>query len=151
MSWVVLFIHQNSNLMLKIYFAGSIRGGRGQIDIYQKMIAHLKRYGQVLTEHIGEAKLTEKGERDLDDARIYQRDIDWLKSSDMVVAEVSNPSLGVGFEIAKAIELHKQVLCFYRPGPDQRLSAMIAGCPDVKVFEYDNFEDFTGRIDSVFK
>ena len=114
------------------------------------MIAYLKRYGQVLTEHIGESNLTEQGEKGLDDARIYQRDIDWLKSSDMLVAEVSSPSLGVGFEIAKAIELKKQVLCFYRKNPDQRLSAMIAGCPDVKVFEYDDFEDFIRVINSIF-
>ncbi len=137
--------------MLKIYFAGSIRGGREQIDIYQKMLAYLRKYGQVLTEHIGEDNLTKRGESGMDDTTIYQRDIDWLVSSDMVVAEVSNPSLGVGFEIAKAIEFNKQVICFYRKQSDQRLSAMIAGCPDVKVFEYDIFEDFTGIIDSVFK
>jgi len=137
--------------MLKIYFAGSIRGGREQIDIYQKMITHLKTFGQVLTEHVGEANLTDKGEKGLDDSSIYQRDIDWLKSSDMVVAEVSSPSLGVGFEIAKAIEFHKQVFCFYRKKPDQKLSAMIAGCPDVEVFEYDDFEDFIYQINSIIK
>jgi len=136
--------------MLKIYFAGSIRGGREQIDIYQKMITHLKTFGQVLTEHVGEANLTDKGEKGLDDSSIYQRDIDWLKSSDMVVAEVSNPSLGVGFEIAKAIEFQKQVICFYRKQQDKRLSAMIAGCPDVNVFNYDDFENFIGKFDSVF-
>ncbi len=137
--------------MLEIYFAGSIRGGREQIDIYQQMITYLRTYGKVLTEHVGEESITKKGEAGMNDAEIYQRDIYWLKSSDIVVAEVSNPSLGVGFEIAKAIDLNKQVICFYRKQAGQRLSAMIAGCTEVKVFEYDNFEDFKARIDSVFK
>lgn len=137
--------------MLKIYFAGSIRGGREQIDIYQQMITYLSTYGQVLTEHVGKESITKKGEAGMNDVEIYRRDIYWLKSSDIVVAEVSNPSLGVGFEIAKAIELHKQVICFYRKQAGQRLSAMIAGCTEVKVFEYDNFEDFKARVDSVFK
>lgn len=36
----------------KIYFCGSIRGGRDDRHIYVDIIKHLKEYGTVLTEHI---------------------------------------------------------------------------------------------------
>lgn len=33
----------------------------------------------------------------------------------VLVAEVTQPSLGVGYEIGRAIDLKKKVLCLYRP------------------------------------
>ena len=47
---------------MKIYFAGSIRGGRNDKEIYLKLIQHLSNYGEVLTEHVGDQKLPETGE-----------------------------------------------------------------------------------------
>lgn len=131
---------------MKIYFAGSIRGGREQIVIYQQMITYLKNFGEVLTEHVGESGLSEKGEKGLTDREIYDRDLEWLTKADVVVAEVSNPSLGVGFEIAKATKLNKRVICFYKNSGNSRLSAMIAGCPDLRVKEYGTFEDFMQKV-----
>jgi hypothetical protein len=49
---------------MKIYFAGSIRGGREDKNLYLQLIHHLSQYGQVLTEHIGDVDLTEFGEND---------------------------------------------------------------------------------------
>ena len=132
--------------MLKIYFAGSIRGGREHIDFYREIIEYLRQYGEVLTEHIGDNKLSEEGEKGLGDESIYKRDIQWLKSSDAVIAEVSNPSLGVGFEIAKAIELDKDVLCLFKSQVNKKLSAMIAGCPDVTVKEYIEIDNVKNEI-----
>ena len=134
--------------MLKIYFAGSIRGGRGHIDFYREIIEYLGQYGEVLTEHVGDNKLSEEGEKGLGDESIYKRDIQWLKSSDAVVAEVSNPSLGVGFEIAKAIELNKLVLCLYKTQVNKKLSAMIAGCPDITVKEYIEIDEVKNEIEN---
>ena len=132
--------------MLKIYFAGSIRGGREHIGFYREIIEYLRQYGEVLTEHVGDNKLSEEGEKGLGDESIYKRDIQWLKSSDAVVAEVSNPSLGVGFEIAKAIELNKYVLCLFKTQVDKKLSAMIAGCPDITIKEYTEIDDVKNEL-----
>ena len=95
--------------MMKIYFAGSIRGGRGDADIYSQIISFLSNYGKVLTEHVGKNKLTEIGEFQIDDRSIHDRDLNWLKEADIVVAEVTNPSLGVGYEIGRAIDLNKKI------------------------------------------
>ena len=69
----------------KIYFAGSIRGGRVDADLYQRLITYMQRTDTVLTEHVGskELKLMEQG-RDRD-AKIYDRDMAWLRQSNLVV------------------------------------------------------------------
>ena len=32
-----------------------------------------------------------------------------------VVAEVTQPSLGVGYEVGRAVAMNKKILCIYRP------------------------------------
>ena len=66
--------------------------------------------GTVLTEHIADEQLTSLGES-MDDPTIHDRDLAWLKEADCLVAEVTTPSLGVGFEIGKATEWGLRVLC----------------------------------------
>ncbi|GCC41127.1 hypothetical protein chiPu_0025128 [Chiloscyllium punctatum] len=46
---------------LGIYFCGSIRGGRNDVEIYGRIINYLKKFGRVFTEHIGSPDLVEKG------------------------------------------------------------------------------------------
>ena len=87
---------------MKIYFAGSIRAGRGDQELYHQLIQGLQRYGQVLTEHVGDSSLTELGDRGSSDQGIYARDMGWLAEADLMVAEVSTPSLGVGYELGLA-------------------------------------------------
>jgi 2'-deoxynucleoside 5'-phosphate N-hydrolase len=137
--------------MKKIYFAGSIRGGRDDQELYSRIIGHLMKYGEVLTEHIGESGISPSGEEHMSDREIYDRDMEWLISSEVIVAEVSTPSLGVGFEIGQALRGGKRILCLYRIGSSNRLSAMIAGCPDVTVREYGALEDATQIIHEFFR
>ena len=116
---------------MKIYFAGSIRGGRDDADIYLQLVDELAKYGEVLTEHVATI-----GEEDMTDGEIFVRDLEWLSNCNAVVAEVTTPSLGVGFEVGVAQSLGIPVLCLYRPAPQRRLSAMLAGNPGVRVAEY---------------
>jgi nucleoside 2-deoxyribosyltransferase len=127
---------------MKIYFAGSIRGGRHDQKLYLKIISLLNAYGTVLTEHVGDAAIFEK-EEGVSDTAIFQQDIDWLKQADLVVAEVTSPSLGVGYEIGIAESLGKPTLCIYRTAPDKQLSAMMAGNPALTVREYQDLENLS--------
>ena len=106
---------------MTIYFAASISGGRGDQAIYELIIELLKQHGIVLTEHFGNVSLTSAGE-DLADCVIHDRDLEWLRRSDVLVAEVTTPSLGVGYEIGRAVEWGKRVVCLYRPSEGRRLS-----------------------------
>src|SRR5690242_14052540 len=130
---------------MRIYFAGSIRGGREDATIYLQIVSILANYGSVLTEHVADSELSSSGE-DLSDQQIYDRDLEWLRSCDCLVAEVTQPSLGVGFEIGKATEWDVQVLCLYRPSESRSLSAMIAGSNKVVVETYNSVED----LDAIF-
>lgn len=120
---------------LKIYFAGSIRAGREDVPIYEALIGRLKHVGDVLTEHVGDYSLSIFGQSHLDDAAIHDRDIEWLISSDLVVAEVTTPSLGVGYELGVAVSRGIPILALYR-GERGRLSAMIAGSEAIKTKNY---------------
>ena len=113
--------------MRKVYFAGSIRGGRQDAALYGEMITFLKERGcQVLTEHVGLESLLTEGERSMTEEEIFDRDMRWLMESDLVVAECTTPSHGVGYELARARDMGKTVHIFYDP-ERSRLSAMLAG------------------------
>ncbi|MFH0713417.1 MAG: nucleoside 2-deoxyribosyltransferase [Candidatus Micrarchaeota archaeon] len=101
--------------MIKIYFAGSIRGGRNDSEIQSQLIQHLAKFGQVLTEHVGDKYLGNLGEVKTSDNFIYSRDVAWIKESNVVVAEVSTPSLGVGYEIGNAERLGKNIMFIPKP------------------------------------
>ena len=64
--------------MKKIYFAGSIRGGRIDADLYGRMIRYMQQTSVVLTEHVGSPHLNllEQGKRDIE---IYDQDTAWLR------------------------------------------------------------------------
>ena len=131
---------------MKIYFAGSIRGGRDDAEIYSQIIDFLQEYGKVLTEHVGEKDLNEMGEFELSDKQIHDRDIEWLLESDLMVAEVTNPSLGVGYEIGRAIEVGKKIFCFHRTLPNKKISAMIAGSDRIINIEYKSISELKQKF-----
>jgi len=144
--------------MNKIYFAGAIRSSRDDVALYLEIVKHLRTHGKVLTEHIADKGLTLMGEDGLSDIFIHDRDFNWLLESNVVVAEVTKASLGVGYEIGRMVERNlwvpesqrKHILCLYRPQVDRRLSAMIAGCRDLRSIEYQDLEQAKREIDIFF-
>lgn len=123
---------------MNIYFACSITGGREFESVYQVIT-------RALTEdhhHVPTAHLAESGvmslEAVIDPFEVYNRDVTWIRASDALIAEVSVPSHGVGYEIGFALGLGKPVLALYQQG--RKLSKMICGNPDsnLYVMEYEN-------------
>jgi len=132
---------------MKVYFSGSIAGGRKYLDIYKKIVAYLKKIGhQVLTDHIVIDNIFEF-ENKLKPEEIFQRDINWLNECDVVIAEISNPSLGVGYEICYALERKIPTLCIYQTGIF--ISRMIVGNTSscLKLFEYPDEESLYQKLD----
>jgi hypothetical protein len=126
---------------MKIYFAGSIRGGRDDAGLYADLISSLQTFGEVLTEHVGDPELTRAGDDGPDDRFIHDRDMAWLSVCDLLVAEVTVPSLGVGYELGRAVEMKKPVLCLHRPMAGRPLSAMVAGSPGIRTVAYTSFDE----------
>jgi nucleoside 2-deoxyribosyltransferase len=111
--------------MKKVYFAGSIRGGRIDAELYSRLIKYMQQTAIVLTEHIGNPNLNrmEQGKRDVE---IYEEDTAWIRESDVVIAECTCPSLGVGYELAYAEKTGIPCHIFYDMTKTQ-LSAMLRG------------------------
>ena len=136
---------------LKIYFAASIRGGRNQATVYGEIIKFLRTFGLVYTEHIGNEEQIEFEEAEYSEKEIHDRDMRWLEQSDVVIAEVTNPSLGVGYEIAHAARMWKPVLALFDRTSGNKLSAMIAGSGSLTLVRYETikelFEEITRYMD----
>jgi nucleoside 2-deoxyribosyltransferase len=132
--------------MKKIYFCGSIRGGRQLAITYEKIIKLIQHHGKVLTEHLGDDAVIQNKDRILSDREIHDRDLQWIVESDLLVAEVTIPSLGVGYEIGRAFEMGKPILCLFNTESNQTLSAMIAGIEGMKVLYYKDPEELKGEL-----
>lgn len=96
----------------------------------------MSNYGEVTSEHLD--KKTVVGQAgSSSDSDIYARDLRWIRESDVLIAEVSQPSIGVGYEIAYAEAMGKPVLALYCLDADKSISAMISGNPQIATLEYE--------------
>ncbi|HJW89171.1 MAG TPA: nucleoside 2-deoxyribosyltransferase [Anaerolineales bacterium] len=110
---------------LNIYFSCSITGGRKDQQDYQAIVDALVSEGHsVPTAHLSSPEVMAL-EAVVDPVEVFTRDIEWIDACEAVVAEVSTPSHGVGYEIAYALGRGKPVLCCYRQ--EVRVSKMITG------------------------
>lgn len=133
---------------MKIYFAGAIRGGREKVYDYQEIINCLESFGEVLTKHIGDPNITQNGEN-LTDTEIYNRDKEWLDASSLVFADVTIPSLGVGYELAYAESHGKKVICAYEE--NENVSGLIKGNSNFIQIPYTDIPDLIIKINEVME
>ncbi len=122
---------------MKIYFACSITGGREDEAIYRHIVQALLDDGHEVPTAANAGIANTAGlETDLDPREVYSRDIEWIDDSDTLIAEVSTPSHGVGYEVGYALEHQKPVLCIFRQGA--RVSKMILGNtkPGLQIADY---------------
>lgn len=113
---------------MHIYFACSITGGRQDEAVYQIIVDSLVADGHTVpTASLAQSEVVAL-EQIVIPAEIYARDVAWIRGSEVLIAEVSTPSHGVGYEIGYALGVGKRVLCLHRK--DARVSKMITGNPD---------------------
>ena len=116
---------------MNIYFACSITGGREFEADYQEIVAALTADGhEIPTSHLAQSDVMEN-ERKLTPQAVYERDVNWIKNCDVLIAEVSVPSHGVGYEIGFALSIGKPVLVLYQK--NRKVSKMITGNSDPKL------------------
>ncbi|CDB28968.1 nucleoside 2-deoxyribosyltransferase [Firmicutes bacterium CAG:582] len=132
---------------LKIYFGGSIKGGRSKVEDYKKIVDYLKTIGTVLDEHVADPNLQSSGES-ITSTEIYNRDVSWINECDILIAEVTVPSLGVGYEIGYAESLNKRIICLYQN--DESISAMIKGNNSITHISYDDVDELLTKLSTYF-
>lgn len=127
---------------MKIYFAFVLHDDRDKLDTAKFIVETLQSFGhEVLTKHVVDDALTK--EKMLSRFWRYERNKKWLKECDCVVAEVSQPSFGVGYELGYALaSLNKRVFMFYDKKREEEISIMATGNGEANVlkFPYENME-----------
>lgn len=144
--------------MKTVYFACAVAGGRDYAFVYKDVVELIKSSGaRVRSELFADPELEAATgtNPDMPPSGIYKRDVKWLSEADAFIAEATQPSLGVGYEIALAESINKPTLVlFYKKDPFLRFSPMIIGNPNVKTVEYTNLaeaekaiQDFIAKLD----
>ena len=120
--------------MTKVFMSGSMRGGRRLLDTYKFILEVLLSSGaEVLSQHVARDTIFEE-EQGMSEAEIFMRDMGGVERCNCLVAEVTVPSIGVGYEICHAVGLGKPVLCVYEEGA--KASAMVLGNKGVVANSY---------------
>ncbi|HEX7017372.1 MAG TPA: nucleoside 2-deoxyribosyltransferase [Patescibacteria group bacterium] len=102
---------------MKTYFVASISGRKKYLTQYQQIVRVLNKLGHEVTEdtlrpsHDEVYNLTDDQKVDF-----YKQVLKWIANCDLMIAEVSHPSLGVGHEISLALERGKPVIILYTDG-----------------------------------
>jgi nucleoside 2-deoxyribosyltransferase len=136
---------------MKIYFSGAISAGRDNLPIYQHIVQRLQSQGHnVLSSHVADPQVLDR-EKDTPPRIVFDRDLAWIDECDLMIAEVSTPSTGVGYEYGHAIQIGKPVLCIHRSG--LRMTKMVTGNPasNLKVAAYSNEDELDRIVDEFLK
>ncbi|MFO0595558.1 MAG: nucleoside monophosphate kinase [Myxococcaceae bacterium] len=127
--------------LVRLYFSASLRGG-ADFNALSTRITILERFGEVTTRHMAHPHTADAV--GADDAAIYAADQRLLASSDLYLADLSQPSTGAGFMTARALELGKPVLALFHE--TQKPSAMIAGHPRITTARFTDDSSFTRAV-----
>ncbi len=130
---------------MNVYFSVSIHGGREKQKDYEKLAEYIKTVGTVLNEDVVPINNAEEVAEE-----IYRHCTECLEQADIVICEVSVPSLGVGYEIGYAERMKKPILCLYDMG-GRKTSDMILGNPYLTVEGYHTIEEAKQRVNAYFE
>jgi len=116
---------------LRIYLACTVRGDRGAVVCLRVLAAALEAAGhELLTGHLLEDNV-ERAESRLTEREVYDRDIRWLEQCDVLIAEASGSSFGVGFEVGYVLgrsdRSNQHVLLLYPADRRPHISRLICG------------------------
>jgi len=131
---------------MRVYLAAAMTSPERDLPAIAGLVAHLERSGhQVPTRHVADPNGRELDSA-LSDEQLAGRDLDWLASSDALVAEVTTPSHGVGIEVMAAVQRLLPALLLYRRG--HRVSRLLLGLPFVRAAAYDEVAEAAAAIDA---
>ena len=141
---------------MKVYLACTVRGDRGGVVAGRAICERLRGYGhEVLTAHLLDDNV-DTAESQLTEEAVFRRDLEWLTGCDVLVAEASGSSYGVGFEVgyvlARADRTRQQVVLVYDRARVQSLSRLVVGNvhPACSTFGYTSVDELLAFLDQRF-
>jgi len=138
---------------MKIYFTASTSGNGNLVPLYTQIINILLEYKVTLTSgpQIISSHMLEEDKK-LTSKHIYERQRKRIEESDMIIAEASKPSHGVGGEIVYALSLGKPVLALVHTQFEDHISPMVAGNPSENFFiEYYDDDSLHNKLSDFIK
>ena len=140
--------------MMRIYLACTIHSDHNTVSAARHIHDCLVRLGhEVLTAHLLRDDV-ESVESRLRDDDVFTRDLEWLTHADVVVAEASGSSYGVGFEVGfvlgRAAQTGQRVLVLYQAARRGQVSRLISGLSDPRasVLAYESLSDIDAFLDA---
>jgi hypothetical protein len=141
---------------MRIYLACTVRGDRGGVEAARAISARLQQHGhEVLTTHLLDDRADE-AEAALTEDQVYRRDLGWLSTCDVLVAEASGSTYGVGFEVGyvlgRAGQTNQTVVLLYNAARRHAISRLIPGNCDAActTFGYHSLDELVAFIDAHF-
>jgi nucleoside 2-deoxyribosyltransferase len=136
-----------------IYLASTVRGDRGGVLAGRAICERLQQHGHhVLTTHLL-ADNVDSAESQITENQVFRRDLEWLTACDVLVAEASGSSYGVGFEVGyvlgRAETTGQRVILLYDTARRDKVSRLITGNDDAActTFGYGSIDELTAFID----
>lgn len=126
---------------MKIYFSATITADKDLKNNYKTIVDTLKKSGhevlQYGSDHLSPTELVNRTDEEIEKA--YKMLDKLMKQADIVVAEISLPSVGIGYEISEAISQKKPVLALTYKKADFQPLATIEGNKSkfIKYVKYD--------------
>jgi hypothetical protein len=116
---------------MNIYLACTVRGDRGAVAGLRSLVASLEDAGhRILTKHLLDDNV-DGAESALSERAVYERDISWLEACDVLIADASGSSFGVGFEVGYVLgrsdRTDQRVVLLYHAGRRDQISRLIVG------------------------
>ena len=134
---------------MKIYVSGSIYGGTQKIDTYKIMIDELEKYGEVLDKQIADINTIEN-EKYQKDEEVFEDLERKIMMADIIFAEVTIPSLGVGYELGYADKLGKKIIAIYDETYTKKVSTMLRGNKRMKLITYKDRKEKCINMNELF-
>lgn len=141
---------------MRIYLACTVRGDRSQLQAARAVAERLEALGhEVLTLHLLDEGVDRK-EAALSDREVFERDVRWLEECDVLVAEASGSSYGVGFEVGyvagRAAQSGQRVIVFYEAARRGTVSRLVSGNTNgvCRTVPYRSLDEITAFLDREF-
>ncbi len=138
---------------MKIYFAFTVMAGREKLEIVRKMVQLLESRGHtILTTHLFADNVIEN-ESKFTREFVFERDLKWLEECDIMIAEISSSSFGIGFEAGFVLgSMNKKIYLLYERGMENNVSKMATGntLPNCVRVPYADFEEARNFIEKNF-
>lgn len=142
---------------VRVYLACTIRGDRSRLAVARALGAAIEAAGHELMTGRFLDDAAEDDDGRLTAEEVFQRDIAWLDACDLLVAEASGSSYGVGFEVGyvlgRADETGKRVVLLYDAARRDAVSRMISGNdhPRCVRIAYADADDARRRLERVIQ